>query len=697
MNHVEMEMIDMIEEPIEYAPNYDHVPVQNDPDLMDRLIGGDVLRNAPQLRHPDPFIDFFIHLCPDLNQIIENIPSEIIIDGIEEKKEEQKKEEKKEKGKNQPNNGQAREEKEKEEKKEKKINWISSLENEYIIVKGHIQSGKSNFMICAANVLLHMGFNVVVILRNNCADQTQFTENFSRFQGEHNVPFDQKPLFKASSSSKKLKQDTPKIILLLGNESNIQKTLDNLEQSRRKYVVFIDEVDGVDMGGDSKKSEILPKIKEKAYCVFGVSGTVMDPLCKENVRRKNLITLSTPPDYKGIVNNRILIQTTFPGSMNPISDKDNNYSGKIDDDLFSGVQLESFLQSYTSLPPFETLLTYHPRICLINVSRCVEPYKKAQKQIISLFPNVMTLVYTGEGISVSYEGVEEFYKKSWSIAKVLQDIKDNFPRLTHLIIFSGDLAGRGISFKSSDMEWHLTDEFLLVSKKTDEAELQQKIRLNGRYQDDIPLTLYSTPKTIRDLRRAYFRQEEIVLNTKGNNQHEYCKDNVNGMEMSKSKKTSRPICKDKEVEIGLKWVPEEKGWDASVYQGKELAPAELYEAYGLKPPTEQEYVQHKEKYEDDEKHGDEGEIYVSEENGLTEQEQLTFHHVVEFLKEENHVGSWVYRHTITKYLVENGYFPYQDHARAILDHISAKGSNIRKSTGLVFKKEESKWKIKFLG
>jgi len=50
---------------------------------------------------------------------------------------------------------------------------FSSLKGRYLTVKGHIQSGKTNFMICASTLFLLSGYSVVIVLRNNKADQEQ--------------------------------------------------------------------------------------------------------------------------------------------------------------------------------------------------------------------------------------------------------------------------------------------------------------------------------------------------------------------------------------------------------------------------------------------------------------------------------------------------------------------------------------------
>jgi hypothetical protein len=500
------------------------------------------------------------------------------------------------------------------------INWIHSLKGEYIIAKGHIQSGKTNFTICVSNLLIYMGFNVAIILRNNKADREQFKDNFSEFQFEHNSIYNQRPLLVSSVSknlslaiafpsgknlslaiafpSGKKSVNMPQIFLSLGNVTNMKKTFIGLSSSSRPYVVIIDEVDSIDSGGDSKKSKILYDMKKGSYCVFGVSGTVMDPIAKEKVQTKNIITLKTPSDYKGVFNNKIQLQSKVTEDFE-FDEEKNKYSGLTDDNLFKNVELESFIRHYLTMSPFNFVTKYHPRVCLVNIAKCIEPYMKAQKKICEMFPGVITIVYNGEGITVK-RGDSLSIRKT-TISEVLQDIKDTFSDVKHIIIFAGELAGRGISFKSKDRLWHLTDEFLIVAKKSDEPELMQKVRLCGRYQDDILLTLFTTKKIISDLRCACYRQEECVFESKKeDNKDKICKDVLTQMVFSKSKMTNRSLFKDKCVSLKLKVVNgQDDGLSSSVYEGGELLPNSFYDLYKTNRPSQEDRHKYQEDQDDD--------------------------------------------------------------------------------------------------
>jgi hypothetical protein len=76
---------------------------------------------------------------------------------------------------------------------------------------------------------------------------------------------------------------------------------------------------------------------------------------------------------------------------------------------------------------------------------------------------------------------------------------------------SGILSGRGINFVSSpSYKWHLTHQILATSVTRSVSDLIQSIRLFGRYNDDIPLTLYTPQNHINDLRKGIALHEQFI-------------------------------------------------------------------------------------------------------------------------------------------------------------------------------------------
>ncbi len=490
--------------------------------------------------------------------------------------------------------------------------WVESLKDKYTVIKGHVQSGKTNFMICASALFVSMGYSVVHLLRDRASDRDQIHGRLLRFQEDHNKAFGQTMRVIKTAGAGAKSVDSPQIYLALCNKPSVTKVLSIVNASERPYVLFIDEVDFVDSGDATKKYEAIQNMKKGAYCVFGVSATIMDPLGKENITSKNIILLGTESKhgvYKGV--DRIQLLEI---------DSNCKYTGLVDSNLFKEDEgLKAFVDEFVTRQPIRYVTRTHPNICLVNICRTKGPCFKAQIELGKTHPKLATIVYNGDGIS--FRQGRTSFKERTTISSCLQKLKDNggVAKYPHIMIFAGDLAGRCISFVSEDYTWHLSDQRLLISSSCDEPELIQKIRLCGVYNDDIPLRLYTTKKTISELRKAYLRQEEIICALKSHECDESDDSVVENtrtlmasMALSKAKFGRRNITKDEKADVKIKMVDgdEDGGWDVDAYKmaktkdslcvPKALPPPSFYEAYGRQAPSEAEYDEYEEEHEDEE-------------------------------------------------------------------------------------------------
>jgi hypothetical protein len=110
------------------------------------------------------------------------------------------------------------------------------------------------------------------------------------------------------------------------------------------------------------------------------------------------------------------------------------------------------------------------------------------------------VVVTGKLVTKrGYEGLGIINFPKLSINNILQYIKDEIREVGNIVIASGRLASRGINFTSTDYKWHLTHQVLYMSKMSTNQDLVQSIRLCGCYNDDIPLTLFTSQGDINNL------------------------------------------------------------------------------------------------------------------------------------------------------------------------------------------------------
>ena len=421
-----------------------------------------------------------------------------------------------------------------------------NLNEKYIVIKGHVQSGKTNFIICASALFISMGYSVVHLLRDRTSDREQLYDRLINFDKELHIVKNA-----GTIGSKKV----PQIYLALSNKSSLSKVFKIINKSTFPYILFIDEVDYVDSGEfeNVKKYEVIHDMKKNAYCTFGVSATIMDQLGKEDISSKNIILLNTKSSYKGI--DAIQLLEIY---------KKCKYTGTFNDNLFDqDIGLLSFINDFSKRKPTPYLIEIYPNICLVNICRTKGPCFKIQEYLGNSHPELATIVYNGDGISFR-QGEFEF-KEKITISKCLQRLKDDggVDKYPNIMIFAGDLAGRCVSFVSEDYKWHLTDQRLLISSSCDEPELIQKIRLCGVYNDDLPLKLYATKKTIDELRKAYLRQEEIVSSLQ-DKEIENVRSFIDSMEMHKEKFTRRSMVKDHKIDFKITKVNYETGWDYDI-------------------------------------------------------------------------------------------------------------------------------------
>lgn len=76
----------------------------------------------------------------------------------------------------------------------------------------------------------------------------------------------------------------------------------------------------------------------------------------------------------------------------------------------------------------------------------------------------------------------------------------------HITVIAGGLADRGISFVSTNYDWHITSNYYVRTpngKTTVAMEIQRSCRLVGNFDDAIQLHLYAMPETIEALKKVF--------------------------------------------------------------------------------------------------------------------------------------------------------------------------------------------------
>jgi hypothetical protein len=407
---------------------------------------------------------------------------------------------------------------------------IERCKGKKIIVKGFVQSGKTNFIISTSALFNILGNkNIVIITRNSTDDKLQLENRLNYFDDE------------IMNISEEFADEKSKIFIEIGNSSRIKKLLSILKRGGKDYILFIDEVDYVD-SVDTKTTDQLSKLRNGAYCIFSISATIMDPILKSE--NSHLIILTKPDNYSGIESFAMHI---LPNENSvSLSKKDSNL---IDDNI--KVYLEGFSRRETFFVPIYD--DYHPVDTLIRVSTSLDPNRRLLSYIASLYPSIPCMFYSGRGTielhlvnitnsieladgSISeirrlrpdnpdeklsglyhcFSGTSPSYVKQWLYENGGVRV---YPRI---ITLAGTLAARSISYGASNFEeckktnklwWHLSEMYFYASTTMDQPELMQtagRLCVSTPLRDNVPLTLYTTKSVKNDLVRSFWLQEELI-------------------------------------------------------------------------------------------------------------------------------------------------------------------------------------------
>lgn len=546
---------------------------------------------------------------------------------------------------------------------------IESLRGKLMQTKGHVQSGKSHFIRIFSVLCATFGISSLIVVRNLTDDAEQLSRGYT-------------DLFQRLAEAVPDATVTDKITIVLSNAKSLQRHV-----TKRDVALIVDENDSVDSTDKAVKTRCLALLKQHAFCYMGVTATSLDPLLKDNIVPEHVFILPTPVGYKGV---RDILQHTHL-----LSEKTMFSNGVKDDLCLHNPEWIALVDALMTRPRLETQGKTYPHLWLSNMGRTIQPYLALQLALTKTHPGLTTLVYNGKGVTLAYGGqTPVLYKKP--IAWCLQWLKTNggAQAYPHIMIFSGELAGRGISFTDMDHEWHLTGMYLVSSSKTDEVELIQKIRLCGIYKDDLPLELHTTASIKTDVEKAYLRQEELmhVMLTR----MEGFRDTMASITLHKEKFTKRSMTKHQTLSLKRTKKPSASEWNVAVYQGVELPPSDYYALQQKAEPTEEERVQWTETHtvaNEPVVESENGEWYIEESDMKSELEKRTYHHILHFF-EENY-ASTVFRSKITTYVQDEEQCS-DDVARSRMEKVFDHKKQVVVKEGLCIKKQGSRWMVRLV-
>ena len=429
---------------------------------------------------------------------------------------------------------------------EDKNNLEKTTSVQTIIKKGMIiasadpQLGKTLFTICLAIKTMLAGRTPIIVTRSLNGDINKLVKDienlaikFSSYMNKNSITdkkFDITTIrcdkignkIELEMLIKSIDKEYPRIVVSLGNESQLSKIYEVVKDKPSTYDLLIDEIDYVDYGVNSKTAKVLTFLKEGAYQPFGITATALDAICSEKeLKTSNMIRLKRPYNYRGFIDFQVKLLK---------KDKDTcgiSVVKTYEEILECDKNMKPFLEWFSKRIADWSWINHkhYPRICLIKNSQIIDNQNRMYEGILENHESKFAIiVYNGEGIRMNYNGMktciisgktvspDEYVEIS--IPDALQYLKDNggekkFPRI---IIISGKLAGRCISYVSRDYDWHLTDMYYIPAKSTPIPEMIQSVgRLCGLNRGKAPnLVLHSTLKVSEALYNGFNFTNELI-------------------------------------------------------------------------------------------------------------------------------------------------------------------------------------------
>lgn len=464
-------------------------------------------------------------------------------------------------------------------------------DQQFVLIKGDVQSGKSEVLAMIAIYLtIVRGENVVLVFRNINADYEQFAskmqkifqdfKNFAEFDcdiaDDNDDVFDRWPRLFFTNSPLDEVQPRPvaggryvvgNFVMALMQQNHLDKACDALldeatGERLSPFNVLIDEVDQNLYSQGTICSQKLDALVDVASTITGVTATAWDVMADHRFSCSSTYILPRPPTYKSIEDLKIVYIRNKSKNV-----RTKNTDANIATPLQRDPDLRSILAIYAESKGFPSIRMKPMGLLKVESTKAGQIMLAAD--IHREFPNCFaTLIYNSESISVYHPSiaqriqrlVQSFPDDKWlnrlrpkisanghvvftrkSIRHVLQFFKDHAWGFRILII-SDLICSRGLNIVSDDYQWHLTFEVLRISKTTRISNMMQDLRILGCFKDDMPLTLYCEKEVHHQLMVESKALNEMLVRAKNMaslNQALPLSEAIERMDMDIRKTTSR--------------------------------------------------------------------------------------------------------------------------------------------------------------
>jgi len=480
-----------------------------------------------------------------------------------------------------------------------------TLEARSTCIAGKPQAGKSDFTFGVSLMCRLRGLVPVMILRNFSKDAVQMMRKFERFIGRYDAYMKSQGWkecgMRATVTDNMRSTDFSDRNLILALYNGYQLHRVGNMMGTNKYVLLIDEADAVGYG-EILEGEGRPKhhaageyntLLGGASQTWEISATVWDILYGNmGLTTHNVVVVRPPGSYKGIRDGVQFIPLDHKiGKWSrgvDIMESDPNMVGIYDNlsrqTIFSSERYHCPMDHPVVVLHKSYVWQHHHDVFLRSFlpgggmggdwTVVVEDSRACQ-----LYSNILrgcTLTMGGEVVGDDdLTGRFVFTRGGTDIQTVLQWLKDEggAAKFPHIVIKTGQQAGRSRSYVSTDGSWHLTHEYLVPAKNgRNVADLIQAVRLCHNRPDSIPLVLYAPKVVCVELKKADILQDEQLQRLRESPLDLVVSNQIQEDVWSKEKVPKYRLCRSKRHKR-FKLTPVlgvDGGWDMSMYPGGEV-------------------------------------------------------------------------------------------------------------------------------
>ena len=359
------------------------------------------------------------------------------------------------------------------------------------LITGPPQAGKTAMLSKYVKLCLKTT-GVIIIVRNLNTDKLQLVTKLNKYIENIYI----------SKNIKEFENSTSKSVLIIQwNKTQITKVLKSITKN---FCLFTDESDEIGYKPAGIVSDLYEELKSKSLGHYEVTATPWDVLYgNSELTVDNIITVVPPPTFRGI--DDYIFEEYSATDKKQLSDYINDYYLNKVHDFFDN-QPAIILhrdgnrqKNHTEFIKWIAQDMYFNKIYTVIVEdgrgyQLFCPYLTGKITI-------KNIIYQESEIIPNY--FTNIDSKKLDIQELLQFLKnlDN-AKLSHIIIKTGNQAGRSRSYVSQDGCWHLTHQFLYTKSDVSIPDLIQCLRLSHTLGGDNTLELTAPRKIIADIRKG---------------------------------------------------------------------------------------------------------------------------------------------------------------------------------------------------